>query len=555
MSFPPSSRDCTAEVAVASSSSTTTTTTAAADIYGVSGLPLACVPSLPPPPPPSSTNHSHTHGSSSLRVRFRMTTRQSSQHQFRAKISSNSSSISQSPSSPALSLIAAVASNCNSHTHPTFHSSTSKLNQLQTPPVSETNSNVWFYDDFGQSNRAVSTHNLTNIPINIGLNCTNRRLISANSDANNIGSSNSNFNESSVSSSSVASTKPNATSTTTTTTTTTKTFRLTEDLRSNIRLDITLKPTMSIRDNRLDATSRLNRLKQMHNASYSSNNLMHRSMSCDSTNTLGGVSVVGSVGGGGGGGQNSVTSLAVANNNDNNDINDNINNNSVNSMENFKNSFSCMEVIKTNLNKPSAEYCGEDCGADDSSGYSSRSLRGNPATATTTSIEKDLVSTNIPYRTSIPLNSSITFKIRNFTNMSSETSTTTTQISDTSLNKNDLIRDALMTAAPSLVKTNMSCKRSSSSVCMIKSSSLCRSNSNTSSNNNLADSKQNYKRAHSPFTFIETYSVCKHHQEEQQQQILQRMTSSQASSLTSPRLTLSPRINNTNVLLELYRKI
>jgi hypothetical protein len=268
-------------------------------------------------------------------------------------------------------------------------------------------------------------------------------------------------------------------------------------------------------------------------------------MSCDSTNTLGGGSGVGV----GGGGQNSVTSLAVANNNnDNNDINDK-SNNSVNSMENFKNSFSCMEVIKTNLTKPSAECCGEDCGGgDDSSGYSSRSLRGNPATATTTSIEKDLVSTNMPYRTSIPVNSSITFKIRNFTNMSSETSTTTTQISDTSLNKNDLIRDALMTTAPSLVKTNMSCKRSSSSVCMIKSSSLCRSNSNTSSHNNLADSKQNYKRAHSPFTFIETYSVCKHHQEEQQQQILQRMTSPQASSLTSPRLTLSPRINNTNVL-------
>ena len=92
MSFPPSSRVSTAEAAV--------TSAAVADIYSVSGgLPLACVPSLPPPPPPSSsTNHGHhTHGSSSLRVRFRMTTRQSSQHQFRAKISSNSSSISQSP--------------------------------------------------------------------------------------------------------------------------------------------------------------------------------------------------------------------------------------------------------------------------------------------------------------------------------------------------------------------------------------------------------------------------------------------------------------------------
>ncbi len=36
---------------------------------------------------------------------------------------------------------------------------------------------------------------------------------------------------------------------------TTKTFRLTEDLKSNIQFDITLKPTFSIRDDRLDASN------------------------------------------------------------------------------------------------------------------------------------------------------------------------------------------------------------------------------------------------------------------------------------------------------------
>ena len=481
----------------------------------------ACSPSLPPPPP----------GSSSLRVRFRMTTRQSSQHQFRAKISSNSPSISQSPSSPALSLITANT-NCDPAV---LHSSTSKLNhhqhnnqqhQHQHAIAENINNNVWFYDDFSHGKcRASSTHNLTTIPINIGLNCTSRRLLT---------DTKTNFNEtdSKSSFSSLNSSNANANTNMNSSTTTTKTFRLTEDLRSNIRLDITLKPTMSIRDNRLDATSRLNRLKQMHNVSTLSNsgNAMHRSVSCESANTLGSTTSLNN--------HNIVQKTPTTSNHTNDEL---------------KSSFTCMEVIKKNLKTPSGngeclsatcvdeDECGVSGICDDSSCYSSRSLRRNNASI----VEKDLVATNIPYRTSIPVNSSITFKIRNFTNLSNETTTTAMAASS----GDDLIREALMATPPTLVKTSTSCKRSSSSVCMIKSSTLCRSNSNTMSNNNLSDNKHNYKRANSPFTFIETYSVCKHHQEEQQQ-LLQRIAPSQTAttSSSSTRLTLSPNIN-TNVYL------
>ena len=63
------------------------------------------------------------------------------------------------------------------------------------------------------------------------------------------------------------------------------------------------------------------------------------------------------------------------------------------------------------------------------------------------------------------------------------------------------------------------CKRSASSVCMIKSASLCRSNSRADSCNAGSGGGVSlvrpYNRSNSPFTFIETYSVCKqHHQEE-----------------------------------------
>ena len=46
---------------------------------------------------------------------------------------------------------------------------------------------------------------------------------------------------------------------------TTKTFQLTEDLKSNIKLDITLKPNLSLRDNRLNCAKSNLDLKQIKN--------------------------------------------------------------------------------------------------------------------------------------------------------------------------------------------------------------------------------------------------------------------------------------------------
>lgn len=47
---------------------------------------------------------------------------------------------------------------------------------------------------------------------------------------------------------------------------TTKTFQLTEDLKSNIKLDITLKPNLSLRDNRLNGAKSNLDLKQIKNS-------------------------------------------------------------------------------------------------------------------------------------------------------------------------------------------------------------------------------------------------------------------------------------------------
>ena len=350
-------------------------------------------PASLPPPGASAANNA-----SSLRVRFRMTTRHSSQHQFRAKISSNSPSISQS-------------------------SSFSKLSPRQlesaptvTPPTPLNHQNhhhhqdsVWFFNSHASTSNSVNNLNeFANLPINIGLNCTN----------NNNKRLNSLPNDSKSSLLSSSSTHSNAT--------TTKTFRLTEDLRSNIRLDITLKPTLSIRDDRLDATARLNRLKQMHNAS-SSSSLMQRSMSCESTNTLGLQLQP----------QHQLSSSSKRAN------------------------FSCMEVIRSSSNRLESHS---------SSGYSSRCCN-TDAPVLVHANETDVVSTSVPYHTSIPLNSSITFKIRNFMRTASS--------SDLANKEQPKVETAELKE-----ETQMPCcKRSASSVCMIKSASLCRSNSRADSCN------------------------------------------------------------------------
>ncbi len=57
--------------------------------------------------------------------------------------------------------------------------------------------------------------------------------------------------------------------------TTTRTFKLTEDLKSNIRFDITLKPSLSIRDNRIDPS-----LQQTCSTASTSSNGSARSNHC-----------------------------------------------------------------------------------------------------------------------------------------------------------------------------------------------------------------------------------------------------------------------------------
>ena len=270
-----------------------------------------------------------------------------------------------------------------------------------------------------------------------------------------------------------------------TTTTTTKTFRLTEDLRSNIRLDITLKPSLSIRDNRLDASARLNKLKQAaHGETQSS--LMHRSMSCDSTNTM------------------ACCAASLANSDSNSNMT----------------THSCVDASRQpppppvrhpqpSENKLVNYYpldVSETHSAAGSSCCSPRSRHDKVA---------------VPYHTSIPINSSITFKIRNLTNVTSNSDTKVEPSACEQQQQQQITQNISRSIlARSLIKPTNPCKRSSSTV-MLKSStgaasSLCRTNSShlttAPSPSGVVKEIASQERAHSPFTFIETYSVCKQHE-------------------------------------------
>ena len=156
--------------------------------------------------PDIQTIHNPHTGTSSLRVRFRMTTRQSSQHQFRAKISSNSPSISSassclspSSSSPALSTCSYYPSKAilgGATRQPPFILETNccSSEKMEYQKVNEHQQTVWYYQNDNcttttqnklsanvandqtvlDSTNSSQTSDYTNIPINIGLNCTNR---------------------------------------------------------------------------------------------------------------------------------------------------------------------------------------------------------------------------------------------------------------------------------------------------------------------------------------------------------------------------------------------
>ena len=371
-----------------------------------------------------------------LRVRFRMITRQSAQNQFKATISSTSSSISSVTSSVSKSATPALDINSNAPESIDHSTSINKYEKFEYKKINET---VCFYNGNTSVNGSSivingkqysnkqeqithitpvnSSYDEQQIPINIGLNCTNK--ITSKS--------------------------------------TTKTFRLTEDLRSNIRLDITLKPTLSIRNNRLDASESQTKL----NETGSSENISgyQRSMSCDRPDQ--------------------AVSLNTNNYRSNCSSTNNLSNNAY------------MEVIKK---------------SNDIRQYKKQK-----------EAEKQQISINnnnhrysrqrvaIPYHTSIPINSSITFKIRNLSlnNLDEENAG-----EEEHLIKINRSKDSTKSETNSIygdynnqnTPTNP-LSRSNSSI----GRSIPINNSFTSSVINK--SSANSSRVASPFTFIETYSA------------------------------------------------
>ena len=146
---------------------------------------------------------------------------------------------------------------------------------------------------------------------------------------------------------------------------TVKTFRLTENLQSNIRFDVTLKPSMSIRDNRLDPSLLFNSNHKMTNPSMTNTecDALSRSSSCDIFTPPCELKVIKKLD------TRSSSSCKVL----------------LNKSENFENSEIEEEEEEHQIDLP---------------------------IDSTYRISREKV-THLPYRTNIPLNSSITFKIRN----------------------------------------------------------------------------------------------------------------------------------------------
>jgi hypothetical protein len=207
---------------------------------------------------------------SSLRVRFRMITHQSSRHANNHAINNNRR-INSTTSS--------ISTASSSVIHSTSMSPANISPDSTIPPPAPQNHNKIFlsHQSYQQKiNETVSNYNNPNhsqspcIIYNKYINQNKQQNVHININPNSQGSSSS--SSSSTSSSS------------TTHRSTTRTFKLTEDLKSNIRFDITLKPTLSIRDNRIDpsSTSKSNSSFNIHNSNGC--NLTTRSTSCDTRN-------------------------------------------------------------------------------------------------------------------------------------------------------------------------------------------------------------------------------------------------------------------------------
>jgi hypothetical protein len=189
-------------------------------------------------------------GCSSLRVRFRMITRKNDN--FKARISSSistssmySNSSSNNNNNNMLTNSSSLALN-NPNKDIALAGSTSSLssytvNQNQNfLEIKQNNQSMNHAVFFYNNNQQQQHQNLQCKRYNHPVQSNNRELIESKAIPINIGINKSN---------------PSSASTTSTTSSTTKTFRLTEDLKSNIHFDITLKPTFSIRDDRLDASN------------------------------------------------------------------------------------------------------------------------------------------------------------------------------------------------------------------------------------------------------------------------------------------------------------
>ena len=181
-------------------------------------------------------------GCSSLRVRFRMITRKNDN--FKARISSSISTSSMYSNSSSnnnnnnnnnmLTNSSSLALN-NPNKDIALAGSTSSLssytvNQNQNfLEIKQNNQSMNHAVFFYNNNQQQQQHqNLQCKRYNHPIQTNNRELIESKSIPINIGINKSN---------------PSSASTTSTTSSTTKTFRLTEDLKSNIHFDITLKPT------------------------------------------------------------------------------------------------------------------------------------------------------------------------------------------------------------------------------------------------------------------------------------------------------------------------
>jgi hypothetical protein len=264
-------------------------------------------------------------GMSSLRVRFRMITRKSTQHHFRARISSKSSSISSissritsSPSS-ACSLAAnqatatsATTMNMNalpeqqimlpvqyiSYTSPrssynsinrtreinrkpefssmtSYENSNNLLRQMDTTTLATVGTPDACSSDYLYDNLCSESMGSSTMPAATSGNIHSNATTNVSSSSSTSTSSSPRFyNQIPINMSIVSKLPPQPPSQSTGSctninnnrTATIKTFKLTDDLKSNIRLDITLKPMFSIRDDRLDAT------KQTHLAAPDTSN-------------------------------------------------------------------------------------------------------------------------------------------------------------------------------------------------------------------------------------------------------------------------------------------